>query len=371
MSVRSLIESIGVYTPEQALSTEEVLRGCTHRPKVDLEELTGIQSRPVVGKGEYSIELAAKAISQCLKLSRHSPADIDMLASCSISRYCGPNYRFSAEPSAAANLAAQIGLSRNAITIDITNACAGMFTGILLADSLIKSRSIRRAIVVSGEYITHIMANAQREIGDGIDPQLASLTVGDAGAALILEATEDTAVGLDDIELVNLAKYCDLCIGTLSDKRHGGYVMYADSQPLLALGRYIAEHMAIRLKERHLGADDYDHFIIHQVASKYIDFVMQSLAAYLKIDPIPQEKVVDNVRYRGNTASTAHFVALWDFMKQGLIKSNSKILFGVGASGATHGVASCILDDLPDRVYRLYKDVERRNASHEGTRYGK
>ena len=60
-----------------------------------------------------------------------------------------------------------------------------MFTGITVADAFLKTGLVQRAMVVSGEYITHITETAQKEIEGPMDPRLACLTVGDAGAAVI------------------------------------------------------------------------------------------------------------------------------------------------------------------------------------------
>ena len=69
----------------------------------------------------------------------------------------------------------------NAIAFDISNACAGMFTGISVADAYLKTGLVHRAMVVSGEYITHLTETAQKEIEGPMDSRLACLTLGDAG----------------------------------------------------------------------------------------------------------------------------------------------------------------------------------------------
>ena len=73
------------------------------------------------------------------------------------------------------------GIAGAAIVFDITNACAGMFTGMQIVDSFISAGLIRRGMVVSGEFITGITRTAQIEITEFLDPRLACLTVGDAG----------------------------------------------------------------------------------------------------------------------------------------------------------------------------------------------
>ena len=67
----------------------------------------------------------------------------------------------------------------HALAFDITNACAGMFTGIYLVHSLIRAGAVRRGLVVSGEYITHLTETAQKEIKGIADQRLACLTLGE------------------------------------------------------------------------------------------------------------------------------------------------------------------------------------------------
>ena len=62
----SVIESLGVYLPPRAVSTEEVLRGCASPIRFPLEQMTGIVSRRMAGDGEFALDLARKAIDACL-----------------------------------------------------------------------------------------------------------------------------------------------------------------------------------------------------------------------------------------------------------------------------------------------------------------
>jgi 3-oxoacyl-[acyl-carrier-protein] synthase III len=182
----TLIESLGVYLPPQAVSTQEVLQGCKKKVRFPLERITGIKSRRVAGETEFSIDLAGKAIADCLARSKYHPKDIDVLICSTICRYDGPNFQISYEPCTAVKLKKNFGLE-NALAFDLASACSGMFAAINLVDAFIKAGTIRRGLVVSGEYISHLAQTAQKEIAQFLDPRLACLTVGDAGAAVILE----------------------------------------------------------------------------------------------------------------------------------------------------------------------------------------
>jgi len=77
-----------------------------------------------------------------------------------------------------------------------------------------------------------------------------------------------------------------------------------------------------------------------------------------------EKNSIVNVTERGNSASTAHFVALWDHIRNGAIKSRENILFAVQSSGINLGVALYTLDDLPSRVMN-WSRMEQREAIKE------
>ncbi len=350
MAKKSYIESIGVYLPSNHLSTKEVMEGCRNKLKIDLEEVTGIKKRPVVGKDEYAIDLAIKAIAKCFETSRHSSEDIEMIISTNICRLNGPNYEFSYEPSTAARLAAHFDM-RKAITFDISSACAGMFTGIQIVDSFIKAGLIRKGLVVSGEYISHIAVNAQKEISQPIDPQMASLTVGDSGAALLLEETDKHDLGFHRIELFTIGRHCKLCIGTNTKESHGGYVMYTDSIEAHRVAiKYSSELTAAMIKDTKWEDGNNFYTIPHQTSTKAISVIPRVFNKVLGKHVLSGDRLIMNLENRGNTSSTSHFVALWDYMKNGTLESGKDILFIILASGITVGAAVYTLDDLPRKI---------------------
>ena len=190
-SRNTVIESLGVYLPPGIVSTRDVLAGCGKVPRLQrlsaarIENLIGIKHRRLADDTESATEMARKAILNCIAASRCQPSDIDLVLYCGISRYGAPKHYVS-EPAISLVLAAEFGF-RNALALDISNGCAGMFTAISVADSLIKSGLIRVALIVSGEHITDLMKTAQKEASGYADPRFACLTLGDAAAALILK----------------------------------------------------------------------------------------------------------------------------------------------------------------------------------------
>ena len=132
------------------------------------------------------------------------------------------------EPLLSIHLRRMLGMS-NALTFDIGNACAGMFTGIAIADALIKTGAVRRAMIVSGEWASIVLRTAQQEIASLVDQRIPCLTVGDAGAAVILEPSSDARIGFHEIDLYTAGRYSDLCIVKPTEQAHGGLIMITDA----------------------------------------------------------------------------------------------------------------------------------------------
>ena len=366
--MNSIIESLGVYLPPTEVTTAEILAGCRNPLAFPLERLTGIRSRRMAGVTEFSIDLASKAVARCLRNSRYEPRDIDLLICCNISRCDGPEFEFTFEPSTAVRLRQHFGFDR-AVVFDITNACAGMFTGIRIADAAIKAGEVRRAMVVSGEYISHLIQTAQNEIEGFMDPRLACLTVGDAGAALILEPSADPASGFLDIEIFTLGEYGSYCVAKVTDREHGGAIMYTDSLKLASVSIKQGVMHAVEVQERNgWPPEGFDHLIMHQTSETTLNDTAREINAHFGRDICRAANTVSNLERRANTASTSHFVALMDRILDGSIRSGQKIVFGISGSGLTIGTAVYALDDLPDRIRRAELETrvpEKRSADSE------
>ena len=355
----TIIESLGVYLPPKVVSTEDVLRSCKHKILFPLERLTGIQSRRMAGETEFSIDLARKAIEDCLANSKYNPEHVDLLICCNISRYDGPNFRVSFEPSTSIKLKKHFGFN-NAMVFDITNACAGMWTGVMIVNAFLSLEIIQCGMVVSGEYITHLTRSAQNEIEGFMDPRLACLTLGDAGAAIILERAPNQMVGFHEIRMHTQGRYSPYCIAKVTDKEHGGAVMLTDAIKLTGVTLQQAiMHTDYMQKLSEWSFDSFQHLIMHQTSRMTIENAKQEINKFYHKNVCHEGNVVNNLAERGNTASTSYFVALKDFILKDRIKSGDNLLFSITGSGLTVGTAFYTLDDLPDRLRHTEVTKER------------
>lgn len=358
----TIIESIGTYLPPKSYSTTEVLQGCKNKIKFPLESITGIKTRRMAGENEFSIDLAKNAIADCLAKSKYNPADIDLLICCNISRWDGPGL-ISFEPCTSIKLKRRFGFT-DALVFDITNACAGMFTGIYIVNAFIQAGAIRRGMVVSGEYITHLTHAAQREIESFMDTRLACLTLGDAAAALILEKASDSQTGFQEFDLQTFGRYSPYCVAKAS--QHGGMIMYTDSLNLTdAAIKSGAKHAIDSLDRAGWSNVSFQHLIMHQTSSMTLNSARREINRLMKNQVCHDGNTIYNLRQRGNTASTSHFISIADHIRSANIKSGDKIVFSISASGLTTGTALYVFDDLPDRLRQI--ELKQSNGHTEVT----
>ena len=346
----SIIESLGVYLPPRIVSTAEVMRDCKHHISLQLERLTGIRSRRMAGDDTFSIDLAQRAVEKCLAITKYHPADIDLVICCNMSRYDGPDFYYTVEPSTSTRLRKHFGFNR-ALTFDVGNACAGMFTAVKVVDALLKSGLIDVAMVVSGEFITHLTRTAQYEMTDSPDPRLACLTLGDAGVALILERTSNERLGFHAIDMYTAGVYSDYSVAKPTDQEHGGAIMFTDSRRLHEVAiRHSAAHIVQTLKNVGWGKDALHHVLIHQTSERFFYEAASQVNTLVQDTYCHDGNMLNNLAERGNTATTTHFLAVWDSILNNRIQAGDNVVFAIQASGLTIGTAPYTFDDLPDRI---------------------
>ena len=331
VAANTSVESLGVYLPEREVTTRAVIKGCRRRLPVPLERVTGIRSRRMAGETEFSADLARHAVAKCLEQSRHHPSAIDLIVAANISKQDAAD-AFNLEPAAAPVLRKHFGL-HGALAFDLGNACAGVFTAILVVDELIRRGDVRRALVVSGEYITHLTGTAQREMNGSHDHRLACLTLGDAGICLLLEQGE----GFEFLDLYTMPEHADLCIAH-SAETHGA-IMFTDSVALAqaALGDIVTHYHSLVAGGR--VVDDPRYIIPHQTSSNSIKQAIRMTNRRFGRKICHSGNMVDNLRHRGNTATTSHWVALKDLIEDTAVEPGQRVLFSIQASGITIGLA--------------------------------
>jgi len=268
------------------------------------------------------------------------------LISCSISR-CRGGLRYQWEPPLSLHIKEAIG-ARNAVSFDIMNACAGMMTGVFVLHDFIRRGVIQRGMVVSGEYISSLGQNAAKQVRWILSDQLASLTLGDAGAAVIIERA-DAETDTDRISVIGfgtLSEHSRLCLGAPS--RVGpGAAMYTKAR---AIHQHAIAESPPLLREAldAAGIDfgDVDYVIPHQTSVRAIERGSKEISERLGVTP---KRIVVTVDELGNTASTTHFVALRKYLEEERFTRGETVMLISFASGLEVGVMIFTVEEILDR----------------------
>ncbi|WP_433655623.1 3-oxoacyl-ACP synthase III family protein [Nocardia sp. CA-128927] len=344
----SRFESIGAYLPSNIVTTQELLSRLKEPPSFDLEKITGVQERRVHDTNpdsyEDSFAIAMKAAEDCLSRSRYEAAELDVIISTSITR-SNHATRMYMEPSFAGSISRLIG-AKNAITFDVSNACAGMLTGTYILDRMIRSGAVRNGMVVSGEAITPIADTAVAEISEKYDLQFASLSVGDSGAAVVLDEAVDDNDKIHYIEMMTAAEYSQLCLGMPSDKSQG-VALYTDNRKMHNEDRFLlgtnSQINYLEAQGRTFADENFDYVIHHQFGAAAIPW-MNAICEREFGTPMPPDLRV--IEKYGNTSTTSHFIVLHDQLSDQNIPAGSKLLMIPAASGIVTGFLSTTISSL-------------------------
>jgi 3-oxoacyl-[acyl-carrier-protein] synthase-3 len=338
---RARVVSAGRHLPPTHLTTTALMARTRHRTHIDLERLTGIRERRVSVGDEDSLTLAVKAAEDCLVRAGRDPASLEVVISCSITKYRDGLTQW-LEPTMSLAVAQAIGATE-ALTFDLSNACAGMLSGVTVLNDWIRQGAIERGLVVSGEYISQLGVNAARHVRNVMSKELASLTLGDAGAALLVERAPAGAPGIAIAGFTTIAEHSRLCLAHPVGREPGARMFtkaraihkmaIADTPPLL--------HEV--LEATGLALHDIDHVIVHQTSARAIRKGMADIAE--AFGDAPRHDPVITVDKFGNTASTTHTVALIDEIEAGRIKAGDTVALIALASGLEIGIVLMNVDE--------------------------
>lgn len=256
-----------------------------------LESLAGILERRWWPTDVTFADAAAMAGAKALAAAGIDASQVGFLVDTSV---CRDNL----EPSAAVDVHSQLGLGSHCLNFDLSNACLGFINGMQLAATMIDSGQIDYALVVDGEGSRRpqeaTIARLQQEstTRDDILANFATLTLGSAGAAMVLGRAGDHPEGHRFLGGVarSATEHHRLCVGNLEQ-------MTTDSRGLLDAAVRLASDT---WQEAATTFDwsDLDAYVIHQVSRIHTEAISSALG----IDPA---RVPTTFPTRGNVGPAA------------------------------------------------------------------
>ncbi len=278
-------------------------------------ERTGIRARHFAGPDVTSSDLGAQAALHAMSAAGVSAGEIDLI----IVATSTPDMIF---PSAACILQNKLGIA-GCPAFDVQAVCSGFVYALTIADSMIKTGSASKALVIGAEVFSRIL---------DFNDRTTCVLFGDGAGAVVLEASD--LPGILACDLHADGKHVGiLCVpGTVAGGRVlGDPLLKMDGQAVFKLAVGVLHDTALAtLEKAGRTAADIDWLIPHQANIR----IMQSTARKLKI---PHEKVVVTVDQHGNTSAASIPLALDAAVRAGTIRPGETLLLeGVGG-GFTWG----------------------------------
>ncbi|MBT0769441.1 ketoacyl-ACP synthase III [Kineosporia sp. J2-2] len=329
--------STGHAIPDGVISSAEVEDTVTARsqnfamPSGLVERLTGVRERRHAVPGTTSSDLASQAGLAALANADVDPLSVDLLI------YSSASHDVS-EPATSAIVQHKMG-ARNATFADIKNACNSFLNGLDFAAASIATGRARRVLVVAGEVLSPTV-NWQIDSSADLRKKLAALTLGDAGAAVLLEASDEENTGLLPGRFVSDGSQWELSTvlagGNLMPHDNSRYFFECDSSALQSLAvEHIPPLIEKTIAELGWNLDEVKRIFPHQVSKG----VTEALCAAIDY---PRDQVSVTLDRFGNNAAASIPLSLSLASEQGLLTKGDKILLVCGAAGFTAGVLPVI-----------------------------
>lgn len=315
--IRSVIRGSGSALPAKVVTNAELAQ------RVDttdewIVERTGIRQRYIAGEGETTSSLATEAARAALEDAGIDAKSIDLIVLATAT----PDNTF---PATATKVQNALGCN-GGIAFDVAAVCSGFLYALTTADSLIRTGTAKRALVIGAETFSRILDWEDRTT---------CVLFGDGAGAVVLEASE--AEDSKRAGLLGSRLHAD---GAQHD------LLYVDGGPsttqtvghLRMRGREVFRHAVVNLAEvlgevledSGVSVDEIDWVVPHQANKRILDATAKKLG-------IASEKVIVTVDQHANTSAASVPLAFDVARRDGRIKSGDLVMFEAMGGGFTWG----------------------------------
>ena len=321
--INAVITGVGGYVPDYILNNEELSRMVDTTDEW-ITTRVGIKERHILTEeGLGTSYLARKAAKQLIQKTGVDPDTIDAL----IVTTTTPDYKF---PSTASIVLGKLGL-KNAFAFDFSAACCGFLYTLDVAASMIQSGRYKKIIVIGADKMSSLVDYTDRAT---------CVLFGDGAGAVLVEATEEENVGVQDsylrtdgqgLPFLHMKAGGSVCPPSHFTVDHRLHYLYQEGRTVF---RYAVTDMSndvMKIMEmNNLKADDVNWVIPHEANLRIIEAVTKRAG-------IPLDKVVVNIERYGNTSAATIPLALWDAESQ--LKKGDNIIFTAFGAGFVHGAS--------------------------------
>lgn len=323
----SRIVGLGIFLPEERLTSEQLLDSVQSKdrfgiPNDWLARTMGVRERRVASPDMLPSDMAAIAAKEALGRAELRAGDIDAVI------YAGVVRDYLLEPSTAHVVQDKLA-AHNAVAFDVSNACHGFMNAIHIMDGLIATGQVRRGMIVTGEqgsrYTLKALAALKKTEDREMFTKLAGgLTLGDAGAAMIMGPKIEPETGFIGFMLQSQGKYSNLCT---CGKRGGELLLETDMAEIIQHGIAMLGDMYDHFMAK-LGwkPEEIAKFVHHQVGRK----VFKHHARYARVSP---DIMPDTVSALGNLITANIPLNLYQLQQYQSVGAGDKVFISGAGSG--------------------------------------
>lgn len=321
--INAIITGVGGYVPDYILDNEELSRMVDTSDEWIMTRV-GIKERRILkDEGLGTSYLARKAAKQLMQKTGVDPDTIDAL----IVATTTPDYKF---PSTASIVLGKLGL-KNAFAFDFEAACCGFMYALSTASSMIESGRCKKIIVIGADKMSSLVDYQDRQT---------CVLFGDGAGAVLVEASEDTEYGMQDmffrtdgkgLPFLHMKAGGSVCPASHFTVDHRLHYLYQEGRNVF---RYAVTDMSDDvleiMKRNNLSKDDVDWVVPHEANLRIIE-------AVTKRAELSMDKVAVNIEHYGNTSAATIPLALWDYESK--LKKGDRVIFTAFGAGFVHGAS--------------------------------
>jgi len=315
------ITGVGHYVPEKILSNTD-LEKMVETNDEWIRSRTGIKERRILENGATS-DLCIKAFEHLRTTRDIDPAEIDVIIVATVT----PDMFF---PATACIVQDKIG-AKKAWGFDVSAACSGFLYSLVLGSQFIESGTYSKVLVIGADKMSSIVDYTDRNT---------CILFGDAGAAVLLEPSDDPDKGIVDHKLYSDGSGGNfLCMsggGSLNPPSHDTvdkkmHYIYQDGKAVFKVAVIgMAEVSVEILKRNNLKGDDIAWLVPHQANLRIIDATADRMG-------IDRSKVMINIDKYGNTTAATIPLCLSEWWQCGKLRKGQKIVMASFGAGYTWG----------------------------------
>jgi 3-oxoacyl-[acyl-carrier-protein] synthase-3 len=330
------LESFGYTLPEEIVSTAEIehrlapLYSRLKLPEGRLELMTGIRQRRFFPRDARPGDISMQSGEKALRAAGIDRRKIGALVHGSVCR----DY---VEPATACGVHHQLGLPRECLVYDVSNACLGLLNGAVQIANMIELGQIEAGLVVGTEsgraLVENTIASLNRDptlTRQSVKNAIASLTIGSASCAMLLVHRRLSQTGnrlTTAVARANTQQH-HLCHGDYDEAAAvaSGLLMNTDSERLMHEGIATGvETFKAFLEESGWSPDEVDKTFCHQVGAGHRKLMLEAL----DLDPARDYATLE---WLGNTGAAALPVTMAIGLENNFVQPDDNVaMLGIGS----------------------------------------